>query len=424
MNKFKILFVGGTWTPELTTNAKHKSYKTTIDDNTSTTQSDYGCASGLVSKIEKLLQPYISYAEIYNGGDFNRIEKILNKAPNFDIVFWWPNIDNSLPKMRDVKSVAPHVMLVTSKRNDNNKYSFQELNQKALASKSNLVFEFSKIEPIVTPALNATPTFNVNIFDPLGCCWYNGIDLEKAILGAMNRLDYLNSITRQKTTKIDTSKGLVLSWFFDQFKQNEYQSDKRINIPDEQDFVNTVRKYATIFQTFMPTDCKTTRFVGNASLRPPQVGRCGKGMPSFRKNDYIFVSKRNIDKQFIELENFVPVYLDDDKLYYCGDDKPSVDTPIQVRLYKSLPNINYMLHSHCYIENAIFTTKAIPCGAIEEFDEIINTFNTNGMALDKNVYVLNLKGHGAIIMFNNMDQFHTEIEPTLKYIPRKLPELM
>ena len=102
----------------------------------------------------------------------------------------------------------------------------------------------------------------------------------------------------------------------------------------------------------MPTTCKTERFIGNASIRPalpPQVGHCGKGMPSFRgTGDLIFVSKHNINKQFAELNHFVPVYMDDNKLMYCGNDKPSVDTPVQIRLYQALPNINYMIHSCCY----------------------------------------------------------------------------
>lgn len=148
-------------------------------------------------------------------------------------------------------------------------------------------------------------------------------------------------------------------------------------------------------------------------------------MPSFRTKDYIFVSKRNIDKQFIELNNFVPVYLEDGKLFYCGEDKPSVDTPVQVRLYQQLPNISYMLHSHCYIKNAPFTNKAIPCGAIEECDAVLDALKNTYGSLELPYYTLNLKGHGSLLMFNNVnEQFSQEIEPTLEYIPRTLPEEM
>lgn len=175
------------------------------------------------------------------------------------------------------------------------------------------------------------------------------------------------------------------------------------------------------------TLCKTERFIGNASLRklPPQVGRCGKGMPSFRGSDnIIFVSKRNIDKQFIELDNFVPVWLDNNKLMYSGPDKPSVDTPVQVRLYQTLDHINYILHSHCYIKNAPFTTTAIPCGAIEEYDEIMKLLSDSQIDTHRNQYIINLIGHGSIIMWNDMQQFHEDIKPKLAYYKRNTPEYM
>lgn len=396
-----ILIVGGTWNREF---------------NNST--ESYGKPSSLVTKLSNALTTY-GLVDVYNGGRYDKLEDIIKSASSYDVVFWWANVDNSLPKIRNVKEIAPHTILINSKRDDEDKYSFQELIQRSLAAKTNLTWKFKKI---------ADKTFETTIFDPLGSVWYLGTDFDAAIKACMDRLIFLKNMTRQQTTKSDTSKGLVMSWYFDQFKQPEYKSEKSVAIPDEQDFVDAVRKYATEFQKFMPIDCKTERFVGNASLRPilpPQVGRCGKGMPSFRGTDnMIFVSKRNIDKQFITLDNFVPVYMDNDKLMYCGEDKPSVDTPVQIRLYNAFPQINYMLHSHCYIKNALFTHEAIPCGAIEEFDEVMKLIQEQKIDNHRNQYFVNLIGHGSIIMWNNMQQFHEDIEPKLEYYKRDMPEIM
>lgn len=396
-----ILIVGGTWNREF---------------NNST--ESYGKPSSLVTKLSNALTTY-GLVDVYNGGRYDKLEDIIKSASSYDVVFWWANVDNSLPKIRNVKEIAPHTILINSKRDDEDKYSFQELIQRSLAAKANLTWKFKKI---------ADKTFETTIFDPLGSVWYLGTDFDAAIKACMDRLIFLKNMTRQQTTKSDTSKGLVMSWYFDQFKQPEYKSEKSVAIPDEQDFVDAVRKYATEFQKFMPIDCKTERFVGNASLRPilpPQVGRCGKGMPSFRGTDnMIFVSKRNIDKQFITLDNFVPVYMDNDKLMYCGEDKPSVDTPVQIRLYNAFPQINYMLHSHCYIKNALFTHEAIPCGAIEEFDEVMKLIQEQKIDNHRNQYFVNLIGHGSIIMWNNMQQFHEDIEPKLEYYKRDMPEIM
>lgn len=374
-----ILIVGGTWNREF---------------NNST--ESYGKPSSLVTKLSNALTTY-GLVDVYNGGRYDKLEDIIKSVSSYDVVFWWANVDNSLPKIRNVKEIAPHTILINSKRDDEDKYSFQELIQRSLTAKANLTWKFKKI---------ADKTFETTIFDPLGSVWYLGTDFDAAIKACMDRLIFLKNMTRQPSIKTD-----------------------KINIiPDEQDFVDVVRKYAAEFQKYMDSSVKTKRFIGNASLRlikPFSDSRCGKGMPSFRGTDnMIFVSKRNIDKQFITLDNFVPVYMDNDKLMYCGEDKPSVDTPVQIRLYKELDHINYMLHSHCYIKNAPFTHEAIPCGAIEEFDEVMKLIHEQKIDNHRNQYFVNLIGHGSIIMWNNMQQFHEDIEPKLEYYKRDMPEIM
>ena len=98
------------------------------------------------------------------------------------------------------------------------------------------------------------------------------------------------------------------------------------------------------------------------------------------------------------MENFVATYLENNQVFYCGDKKPSVDTPIQLRLYEQLPNMNYMLHSHCYLKDAPFTTTPIPCGALEEVDEIMQVINERDPSRKSNLYKINLIGHGSIVI--------------------------
>lgn len=406
----KILLVGGTWTIDPPVNPETER------------------RSAIVDIVNVALKNYCEYeygynyeVDMYNGGCYYDLEMILNKTPNYDIVFWWANVpDNSLPKIRDVKEVAPHTMLVSSKRNDGDKYTFMELTQRALASKSNLVFEFKKENREYQPGM-FEKMFHIRVFDPLGCVWYDDWDVTSSVHAAMARLEYLRSITRQKTVQSATNKNLVLAWYFDQFKQDQYQSGKVVKIPDEQEFVDIVRKHAERFYEIMNPGPNVQRFLGNASLRPmpPQVGRCSRGMPSFKKDGYVFVSQRNIDKQFISLENFVPCYMEDGKLYYCGENKPSVDAPIQIRLYDALPNVKYIIHSHCYIKDAPFTNISIPCGAVEEVDEVLGLIdNTYGLR-NLDYYAINLKGHGSLLMSGDVSLMHDVL-----YIGRQMPEVM
>ena len=52
------------------------------------------------------------------------------------------------------------------------------------------------------------------------------------------------------------------------------------------------------------------------------------------------------------------------KWLYYGE-KPSVDTPIQIKLFNYYHNVNYMVHGHVYVDNAKMTEHKIPlwlCG--------------------------------------------------------------
>lgn len=418
----KILIVGGTWTIET---------DVVFEDNR---------RSKLVERIAIAIKDYClaecrnsCFIDLYNGGYYYDLENILNKTPEYDIVFWLANVpDNSLPKIRDVKEVAPHVMLVTSKRNDCDKYSFMELTQRALAVKANMFFEFKKTD---------TKLFHINVFDPLGCHWYDGFSVDDAVVAAMDRLIYLMSMTRQKTIKSHLEKSDVMDTFFTKVGENVAKSEKEVIVPAEDEFIDIVRKHAETFYTIFNPGKDVKRFLGNASLRAQlniDSTRCMRGMPSFKKGDMIFVSQRNIDKQFISLENFVPCYMEDNKLYYYGDKKPSVDAPIQLRLYEALPHINYIIHSHCYIEGAYFTSNSIPCGAIEEVDEVLevvkkideefDTFLEYWMNVHGKIkpdgekpicYKINLKGHGSLLMARDVAALRD-----VKYVGRQLPEIM
>ncbi len=80
---------------------------------------------------------------------------------------------------------------------------------------------------------------------------------------------------------------------------------------------------------------------------------------------------------------------------YYGPDKPSVDAPIHVRLYNALPRINYMIHSHTYVQGAPFTEGCIPCGAMQEVDEVLRVYTAMVPVPDQ--FAINLNGHGSLV---------------------------
>lgn len=344
------------------------------------------------SLVERFLSELGNFTDekitVFNGGNYGQLENILESVVNYDIVFWWANVpDNTLPKLRNIKEINPKAMLISSKRNDN-KYSFSELVNHALMLKSNLTVEFSKREE---------KHFNMRVLDPLGNIWYDGINIFECAESVMRRVIFLKSITRQKTNQVSKEKFEI--------KENEFQ-----NIDE---FFKIIKEYAEVFHKKINPADGVKRFLGNASFR------CCKGFPSFRHDKYIFVSQRNVDKRYIDKKHFVPTYLEDEKIYYFGDKKPSVDTPIQLRLYQKFPNVNYMVHSHCYIKDASFTSISLPCGAVEEVDEIISTILKEYGTLDLEFYKLNLIGHGCIVMSSDVEKLKD-----VEFISRPLPEIM
>ena len=382
MFDMKILIVGGTW-----------------DKNG-------GKPSGLIRKLESaLLTRNDCTVRCHNGGNYDGLQEILNDAPHYDAVFWFANVDNSLEKVRDVKAVAPHTLLVNSKRNDfvsdeERKYDFEELLQRALAAKANLCFEFSK-------PLNDTK-FGIRVFDPLGCLWYEGDNIETAVSNACDRLKYLASVTRKQSVSLGSELPEI------EFTEKDNK------------FIDFVKSSADTFHKLMMLPEHVDRFVGNASMRGNHLSfseptRCMNGFPSIRKKGTVLISRRNVDKTGITLKDFVPCHLgDDSEVCYFGEKKPSVDAPVQLQLFNRLPNIDYILHGHCYADGAPMTGSAVPCGALEEIDEVMDCIRRNYNE-GSDFIVLNLKGHGCLIMAGKE---RLEDMKTVQFSTRPVPELM
>ena len=234
---------------------------------------------------------------------------------------------------------------------------------------------------------------DIMVFYPLGNIFYKGNNIKDMFKIIINRLNFLNSITRQKTISIKNN-NIKLNWYFDMFAESMIQIKDKITIPDCSEFLDIVRNYAQQYYDLFEDKTDNHEF--------KRTMRCRRGMPSFRYKNNIIVSKRIITNEFITNEDMVAIYKKGENIYYYGDDKPSVDTPIHVKLYKEFNHINFIIHSHEYIKNAPFTKKVIPCGAIEEYKEIITTIKEN-FNYNNNLFIVNELGHGSIILSSNLE---------------------
>lgn len=323
--------------------------------------------------IEKIFKDKITNNDLFiNGGNIKEINEILKKVPNYQIIAWFPNISNSYPKMRNIKKLNPHSLFIMSKRNDG-KYTIRDIIVKGLENNANLIIEFSKKDD----------KFYMQDLDVLGYSWSKKTcDVETFKKTLFSRIDFLLNTIRVQTYK-------------DNSKNNNYQL-----ISDE--YINLNKKYAKLFDKLLIEVAQTTRFLGNCSLRI--------------KNK-VFMSQRDVDKKSLSKQSFIEVYKNENKIFYKGDLKPSKDTAIQLQLYEKYPQINYIIHCHCYIKDGYFTNIQCPCGDLREVDEINNVIKSNNLKKE-NIIKINLIGHGSILMTNNISDLYN-----INYIKRNFPEI-
>ncbi|MCK9429336.1 MAG: class II aldolase/adducin family protein [Candidatus Omnitrophica bacterium] len=315
--------------------------------------------------------------DFYNGGQLYILDQIINNISKYKTIIWMPNIDNSIDKyLPKIKVLNKKCLLVTSKRNDNDKYSTFEIIERMFKNHSNLCI-----------VINKQKEYNFKILDTLGNIWINTDTISGMSLMLIKLINYISNLSRVESVNVN-------------FNSN-------INI--EPKFLDIIHSYGDIFKTKINGVINKERFLGNISTR------CMFGFPSYKLNDMIFVSQRNINKETLDSTGFVPVQLLEDKVFFSGFNKPSVDTAVQIRLYNYYKNVNYIIHGHIYTDSGYITDKYIPCGYVEEFNEIINIIPDNNASN----FSVNLIGHGCLILSKNLDYFNS-----IKFISRNFPEYM
>ena len=332
-----------------------------------------GKSSYIVSELIKSLGKDWDYI---NGGNISYIQ---NFSPEgIDVLLWMPNISNDEAKIiGDLKVKNPRMILIQSKRVIEKEYLPSDVVGRLLKSHALLGI-------MITKEVNQ---YRYRLLDPLGNQWTDSSNIADIGVAINSRLDYLLGLSRIGSIKKEIESQYI--------------------VPSE--FIDIIKEYGSNFTKFVNA-VNPNRLLGNASTR------CAKGFPAIRMENHILVTKRNVDKQTLNEDDFVLVEQDVNKsVYYKGENKPSVDTPIQLKLFKYYPNVKFMIHGHAYVKDGLFTSHKVPCGYMEEFDEIKglipNTDATN--------FKINLRGHGCLILANDLNYLKEQI---VKLYSRPFPE--
>lgn len=304
-----------------------------------------GKQSGVADKIAEALN-----AQTINGGNLSDLNVNLTGRK---VILWMPDVDNEHDKAYPMKKDAGAVLICSKVMREG--YTRFDSVSRIFKMGGNAVIEIRREDD----------RFAFSLIDALGNEWKTAADIGELAESIEDFVAWTNASIRVRTIRQDTIAPDV----------------------DLSGLVDLTRLVADRVENE-----RGGRYFGNASTR------CMKMFPSLREKSGFFVSARNVNKERITAEDFVYVW-GKSPVYYSGDRKPSVDTPILCELYEAFPNINFTIHGHAFIGDAENTAHYYPCGDVREFDgvcESICKMGDNG--------IINLKGHGFLIWANSLEK--------------------
>ncbi len=310
-----------------------------------------------------------------NGGTFELLEGIINELEKYRIILWMANVANSYKKLLpEIKKTNRTCFLIQSKRLIEKEYHVFGVVSRLLKAHANLGLMITK----------ESGKYKFNVIDPLGNSWIETDYIKEAASKMAFVSDSVSKLNRLASNNVGDK---------DDFHLHE-------------GFIKTVKQYGEKFSKLIKA-IHPERFLGNASTR------CMHGFPSIKLGEYYYISQRNVDKTIIDSSKFVKIEKNENAVKYYGKNKPSVDAPVQIKLYNFYSKVNYIIHGHVFVEGAPTTKKHIPCGFIEEFEEIKQIYP------DKKTsnFSINLLGHGCIILAKDLSYFQE-----IKLIARDFPD--
>lgn len=315
-------------------------------------------ASSIIQKLSDELDYKI--LKVYNGGTLDTFKNIDLKT--YDLVLWMPNISNEIKKIYPKKDKGSN--LICSK-----------VIREGTDEKEAITRIFRMHGNAVIAIYSDKKPFRFKLIDALGNLWIDTTDIKELSNSIKEFYDFSSSSIRY---------------------QSEQITDMKLDFLNEYSYFIELNKLAANNAEHMGG-----RYFGNCSTR------CEKLFPSARVFNYeVLVSRRNIDKSRLTQDDLVLCKLENNIIKYNGEHKPSVDTPIQLKIYNNFPEINYMIHGHYYIEDAPFTEHYFPCGDMREFNEIKKILEKG----EKNGKI-NLKNHGFLLYSSNI----SEMEKLIKF---------
>jgi ribulose-5-phosphate 4-epimerase/fuculose-1-phosphate aldolase len=313
--------------------------------------------SGVAQRIAEHLG-----ADLINGGPVGMLPLI--DTVRYGLVVWMPNVSNEEEKFYPKKRIGG--VLVCSKVMREG-VTHADAAKRIFAMKGNAVIEITPKEHTVDGK------FDFRFADALSNTMHSGPSLDTLAFEIAHFTKWSNQQKRVRSVSLPLKPEIKRGHFTP--------------------LLNLVKMLSEKVEVGLGQ-----RYFGNVSTR------CVKLFPSrLTDGDWTgaWVSRRNIDKRFIEPTDMVWVTQpgpDEDIFYYGGDSrKPSVDAAIQLTLYRENPKLRFMVHGHASIADSPETSVYYPCGDLREVEEVSEL-------LKKGHRIINLRNHGFLIAAEDLEE--------------------
>ena len=312
-------------------------------------------ASRVLYKLASIIKDTVEcQVDIYNG-------ELPEDISNGDLVLWTPDIPNEQPKDYPVKGRG--AVLICSKVMREG-YTKVDAVSRIFKMQGNAVISIYK---------NDEKDFKFGLIDALGNTWAETKDLKLLCSEILALYSWTKGSIRVSIPQCEATMPVLTDY-----------DENVLNL-----FVKLNKDLA-----YKVASQVGNRYFGNYSTR------CTKLFPSMRDGNIILMSPRNVDKRTITTKDMVPIYAG----AYIGDRKPSVDAPVQLKIYEKVDWVNYLIHGHAFIMGTPATKHYYPCGDLREAPEVIG-------ALRDGRHRINLKNHGFLIAAENIN----ELEDLIKW---------
>ena len=333
-----------------------------------------------LSRFTRVLVSYISDAlgsgsattiECESNYDISYLTSIRYKT--FDTILFFPcNPSDYSVAANLIKVKNPNTLLVTLLDNPNDDMQMLHKINLALESRSNLFVEVTKKGRLCMASVS----------DPLGNVFNENTTIMPIIAKTLiNRLRQLSGYSRMRSiqTAIDTI------------------ADKS----SATKFIEAVSCYS-----------ETIHAGRDIPFRMIQ--------PSMKIGKDTFFSKRWCRDIDITVPSMMSSDLAGEFVSFYGDQRPSLDTPAHLMLYKKLPWARFIIHSRSYILDAPLVDEVFSCGAVELWHKVMAMHRLLGCskkARRGKMIRLNLNGNGSIIISEAQEDMFD-----IPYIERHVPE--